>query len=252
MWERTRRTCWKIGRLLLGGLGSALPFFKDSGDELYLFLLSILLPFLHLACVGTEEVITSHRLHQETIFISLRENDGERFQDCAFAECENSSVAVRPASWNISWAPKTVELALWRRSSRGEASFLIVFCHWRAQKDDGLLHEVLYSFKGRRCMVAECADRVVNASSHYEHFAISASGTWSTAVNVGGFNISGESSCSSQGLGKVYRILWVVGKFLGENSLLQGFSTVGGGRRFLVAVRAGIDPRSCSWHVGSP
>ena len=78
-------------------------------------------------------------------------------------------------------------------------------------------------------MVAECADRAANASSQDEHFAISASGTWSTAVEVGGFSFSGESSCSSQHLGKVDGILWAVGKSLGENSLFQGFWTVGGG-----------------------
>ena len=77
--ERTRRTCWRRWRLLLVRLVSALPLVEDLGDELYLFLLSILLPFFHLARVGTEGVITSHRHHQEIIFISLREIDGGRF-----------------------------------------------------------------------------------------------------------------------------------------------------------------------------
>ena len=74
-------------------------------------------------------------------------------------------------------------------------------------------------------MVAECADRAANASSQDEHFVISASGTWSTAVDVGSFSISGESSCSSQHLDTVDRILWAVGKSLGENSLFQGYWT---------------------------
>ena len=50
---------------------------------------------------------------------------------------------------------------------------------------------------------AECAERVANASNQEEHLAISESGAWSTAVDVGDFNISGASSC----------ILCVVGKF---------------------------------------
>ena len=78
-------------------------------------------------------------------------------------------------------------------------------------------------------IVEECADHAANASSQEEHLPVSASGTWSTAVDVGGFNISGESSWSSQDLGRVDRILWAVGKSLGDNSLLQGLSTVGGG-----------------------
>ena len=76
---------------------------------------------------------------------------------------------------------------------------------------------------------AECAERAAKASNQEEYFAISASGTWSTALEVGGFSISGESLWSSQRLGKLEGILCVVGKSLGENSLSQVFSTVGGG-----------------------
>ena len=78
-------------------------------------------------------------------------------------------------------------------------------------------------------MVAECADQAAKASSQEEHIAISASGTWSTTLEVGGFNMSGGSPCSFHRFGKVEEILWAVGKSLGKNSLSQGFSTVGGG-----------------------
>ena len=66
---------------------------------------------------------------------------------------------------------------------------------------------------------AECAEWMANASNQEEHLAISESGNWSTAVDVGGLNISGESAC----------ILCVVGKFEGKNSVSQGFLTRGGG-----------------------
>ena len=78
-------------------------------------------------------------------------------------------------------------------------------------------------------MVAEWAEHVAKASSQYGHFAILASKTCSTAADVGGFIISGESSCSSQRIGNVDGMLWPVGKSLGEYSLFQGFSTAGGG-----------------------
>ena len=52
-------------------------------------------------------------------------------------------------------------------------------------------------------MVAEWAERVAKASSQYGHFVILVSWTCSTAVEVGSFIISGESSCSSQGIGYV-------------------------------------------------
>ena len=42
-------------------------------------------------------------------------------------------------------------------------------------------------------MDAECVERVAKASNQEEHLAISESGTWSTAVEVGGLSLSEES-----------------------------------------------------------
>ena len=78
-------------------------------------------------------------------------------------------------------------------------------------------------------MVVEWEDLAAKASSQEEHLVISASETWSTAVEVGGFSMIGESSWSSQRFVKVEGTLWEVGKSLGENSLSQGFFPVGGG-----------------------
>ena len=69
--EIPRRMCWRRWRLLFGGL--------VSGDELDSFLLRVLFPFLHFACVGTKDVVTSDGHHQETVLISLREVDRRRF-----------------------------------------------------------------------------------------------------------------------------------------------------------------------------
>ena len=77
--EISSRMCWRRRRLLFGGLVSALPFVENSGDELDSYLLRVLLPFLHIACVGTKDVATSDGHHQETVLISLREVDRRRF-----------------------------------------------------------------------------------------------------------------------------------------------------------------------------
>ena len=98
-----------------------------------------------------------------------------------------------------------------------------------AEESGDLLEEVIGTSKDVEDMIAEWEALAATASSQEEHLAISASGTWSTAVEVGGLSMMGESSWSSQRFRNVEGILWEVGKSLGVNSLSQGFLTAGGG-----------------------
>ena len=107
-------------------------------------------------------------------------------------------------------------LALRRRLSRSEASFATEsFASDERKKIITFCRKLYTTSKDVTEMVAEWAERVAKASSQYGHFAILASGTCSTAADVGGFIISGESSCSSQHIGNVDGMLWPVGKSLG-------------------------------------
>ena len=110
-----------------------------------------------------------------------------------------------PASCDISWASKTMELG----ATEEQRKMMTFFCK--------KLHTA-----SREEIDAECAERAAKASNQEEHFAISASGTWSTAVDVRVFNISGESSCNSQRLGNVEGILCMVGEVLRGELFVPG------------------------------
>ena len=153
----------------------------------------------------------------------LTEGDSKTVCLRCICKCVNSSVAVTPESLDISWASRTVELALCRRSSRREASFSTEsFATDERKKIITFCRKLYTTSKDVEEMVAEWAERVAKASSQYGHFAILVSGTCSTAVEVGSFIISGESSCSSQRIGYVNvkagrkvlrRVLFVPGIF---------------------------------------
>ena len=222
----TKRTCWRRW-LLSGGLVSTFSFFEDSGDELHLLLFSILLPLLH--SLGPKRSLPPTAITRRW---SLSHWGRSTVEDSRTVllwsryKWVYSSVAVTPASCDISWASRMVELARWDHLG---AKRLTSFATEEWRKMMTFCRKLYTASKDVDEMVAECADRAAKASNQEEHFAISASGTWSTAVEVGGFNMTGESSCSSHRFGKVEGILWAMGKSLGVNSLSQAFLTVGGG-----------------------
>ena len=134
----------------------------------------------------------------------LTEGDSKTVCLRCICKCVNSSVAVTPESLDISWASRTVELALCRRSSRREASFSTEsFATDERKKIITFCRKLYTTSEDVEEMVAEWAERVAKASSQYGHFVILVSWTCSTAVEVGSFIISGESSCSSQDIGYV-------------------------------------------------
>ena len=80
MRDRPGRTTvwWRRFLRRLATLGS---FIKNSGYELDVLLFRIQLPFVHLAGIRTEEVVTSHRHYQKTVLVSLWKGNSRGVQN---------------------------------------------------------------------------------------------------------------------------------------------------------------------------
>ena len=110
--------CWRRWRLLFGALSREMSLTLSSSVS-----------FFHsctLRALGPN-TLPPMDITKRPVLISLREVDRKEilrlYVYVAYVQCVNSSVAVTPESLDISWASRTVELALCKRSSRREASF---------------------------------------------------------------------------------------------------------------------------------
>ena len=78
----------------------------------------------------------------------------------SICKCVYSSVAVTPASWDISWASRAVELTHWRMSSKTETSFLMV--SWAADEWKNIMtfcRKLYTTSRDVDAMVAEWEDQ---------------------------------------------------------------------------------------------